>query len=121
MGIVVLKRPDRIYDFGDKIVILECDENQHSSRNCACEQTRMINIGQSFGGLPTYFIRFNPDKYKGGNEIISKRHKLCGDLIQDIKNNRHTLPTCLVSALYLYYDGFNTITDEEWTILHNIE
>lgn len=58
------ERPDRVFDFNDKIVILECDENQHKERNCVCEQTRMINISQSFGGLPVYFIRWNPDKYK---------------------------------------------------------
>lgn len=51
------ERPDRVYDMGDKIVILECDENQHQERSCACEQTRMVNIGQSYGGVPVYFIR----------------------------------------------------------------
>ena len=61
-----LERPDRVYDFGDKIVILECDEHQHRERNCLCEQTRMINIGQSFGGVPVYFIRWNPDNYIPG-------------------------------------------------------
>jgi len=54
------ERPDRVYDFGDKIVILECDEYQHRDRQCLCEQTRMVNIGQSFGGIPVYFIRWNP-------------------------------------------------------------
>ena len=45
-------RPDRIYDFGDKIIVVECDEDQHRGRACVCEQTRMVNIGQSFGGVP---------------------------------------------------------------------
>lgn len=116
------ERPDRVYDFGDKIIILECDEHQHKDRNCACEQIRMINISQSFGGIPTYFIRWNPDNYTPKNkkktqEPITKRHKLCGDLINDIKNNRIELPPALVSAIYLYYDGWESLAEEKWEIL----
>ena len=78
------ERPDRVYDLG--IVILECDENQQQERSCACEQTRMVNIGQSYGGLPVYFIRWNPDAYKPKDakkrqEVIAKGYKLCGDLL----------------------------------------
>ena len=121
-----LERPDRIYDFGDKIVILECDEHQHRHRQCLCEQTRMVNIGQSFGGMPVYFIRWNPDDYCPYNdrknpEIISNRYKLVGDLIRDIKNNKHKLPIGLVSVIYLYYDGWNSITDSKWEVITNYD
>lgn len=122
-GICNNSRPDRIYDFIDKIIILECDENQHSGRNCLCEQTRMINIGQSFGGVPVYFIRWNPDKYKSikTNESITKRHKLCANLIDDIKENKYkSLPLALISAIYLYYDNFVNISSESWIILQEI-
>lgn len=119
------ERPDRIFDFEDKIVILECDENQHKDRNCECEQVRMINISQSFGGLPVYFIRWNPDDYIPKKkdkqmENITKRHKLCGDLITDIKEGRITLPTSFVSVIYLYFDGWSSLTDENWEILTNL-
>jgi hypothetical protein len=108
-GICGKERPDRIFDFGDKIVILECDEHQHRDRACVCEQTRMINIGQSFGGLPIYFIRWNPDDYSPENEgkdpeLLPKRYKLVGDLIQDIQTEKAILPSALVSAIYMYYD-----------------
>lgn len=121
-GICGKERPDRVYDFGDKIIIVECDENQHKERPCECEQLRMINIGQSFGGIPVYFIRWNPDKYKPKNdkkiqEKLSKRHKLCGDLIEDIKNSNIDLSKSLVSAIYLYYDGWSSIVDEKWQSL----
>ena len=117
-----MERPDRVYDFGNKIIILECDEHQHRDRICVCEQTRMINISQSFGGIPVYFIRFNPDKYTSKHteiqeENISKRYKLCGDLIQDIKMERITLPLSLVSAIYLYFDGWSSIDQEKWHII----
>ena len=111
------ERPDRVYDFGKYIVVLECDEYQHRERACECEQTRMINIGQAFGGVPVYFIRWNPDPYKcstGIPELVSKRHKLCGDLITDIRDGKIELPLALVSAIYLYYDGWYSIAEETW-------
>ena len=118
-GICGAERPDRVYDLGDKILVLECDENQHQDRTCLCEQTRMVNIGQTFGGIPVYFIRFNPDDYSPENdrknpEELNKRYKLLGDLICDIKNNKHSMPQHLVSAIYLYYDGWNSLAETEW-------
>jgi hypothetical protein len=111
------ERPDRIYDFDDKIIILECDENQHKQRTCDCEQTRMVNIFNSFGGIPVHFIRWNPDNYKcenGEMEPLSNRHKLCADLIEDIRDNHHKIPEALLSVIYLYYDGWTTFSKEEW-------
>ena len=125
-GICGKERPDRVYDFGDKIVILECDEHQHKDRQCLCEQTRMVNIGQTFGGIPVYFIRWNPDDYSPENdkknpEELTKRHKLARDLIRDIKKNKHNLPKALVSAIYLYYDGWTSLQETDWQVLTNIE
>lgn len=121
-GICGKERPDRVYDFGDKIVILECDEHQHRERACLCEQIRMVNIGNNFGGIPVYFIRWNPDNYSPANsnkrpEPLSKRYKLCGDMINDIKNDRFILPNNLVSAIYLYYDEWSSLADEQWKVL----
>ena len=59
------ERPDRLFELPVRVLIIECDENQHKERACECEQTRMVNIGQSFGGLSVYFIRWNPDNFKG--------------------------------------------------------
>lgn len=121
-GVCGKERPDRIYDLGDKILVLECDEHQHQERACTCEQTRMVNIGQSFGGTPVYFIRWNPDDYSPANsrkkpEDIKKRYKLVGDFIADIKANRATLPDALVSALYMYYDDWSSLAEEEWKVI----
>jgi hypothetical protein len=113
------ERPDRVYDLNDKVIIIECDENQHRERACDCEQTRMVNIGQSYGGTPVYFIRFNPDKFEGKDEDIKKRYKLLASLLKDIQQNRSKkLPqNALVSAIYLYYDDWQGIHNEEWKIL----
>jgi hypothetical protein len=120
------ERPDRVYDFGDKIVILECDEYQHKYRQCVCEQTRMVNLGQSYGGIPVYFIRWNPDDYKQHNtdkkpDTILQRHKLVKDFIKDIKNNKLKLPEALVSAFYMYYDDWDCLNNDNWEIITALE
>ena len=120
------ERPDRVYDFGDKIVILECDEYQHKNMQCVCEQTRMVNLGQSYGGIPVYFIRWNPDDYKQVNttvkpDTILQRHKLVKDFIKDIKGNKLKLPVALVSAFYMYYDGWERLNNENWEIITALE
>jgi hypothetical protein len=120
-GICGKERPDRIYDLGDKVLILECDEHQHRQRACACEQARMVNIGQTFGGLPVYFIRWNPDDYSPAGrkkpEDVKKRYKLVGDLIADLRDNKMNLPKALVSALYMYYDDWSSLAEEEWRVI----
>jgi hypothetical protein len=124
-GMCGRERPDRVFEFEDKIVILECDEHQHKDRQCECEQTRMINIGQSFGGMPVYFIRWNPDTYVPGDirnsEVVSKRHKLVSDYIQSIENGDIPLPNALVSVLYMYYDGWTTLAEAQWITLMSFE
>ena len=125
-GVCGRERPDRVFDLGDKILVLECDEHQHRDRPCLCEQTRMINIAQSFGGIPTYFIRWNPDDYCPQNErkhpeILIKRHKLCGDLIRDIQKGKVVPPPQALSAvIYLYYDEWDGLDSAEWTVLMSI-
>ena len=121
-GICGKERPDRTYDFGDKIVILECDEHQHRERSCVCEQVRMVNIGQSYGGIPVYFIRFNPDNYSPKSERkypeqLQKRYKLLSDLLVSIKSGKTILPIALVSYLYMYYDDWSSLAEEEWKVL----
>lgn len=113
------ERPDRLYDFGDKIVILECDENQHQERSCLCEQTRMINIAQSLGGIPVYFIRWNPDDYTSDKEpeSLKNRYKTLSALIVSIKENRIELPKTLVSAFYMYFDGWTSYKNESWHVI----
>lgn len=121
------ERPDRIFDNGKFVVILECDEHQHKDRACVCEQTRMVNIGQTFGGTPVHFIRFNPDDYAPDDdskipEPIQKRHKLVADLISDILEERVSPPAAgLVNVLYLFYDGWSSLSAEEWKALVSLD
>ena len=104
------ERPDRVYETPEFILIVECDEHQHDDRKCLCEQTRMVNIGQAYGGTAVYFLRWNPDAYtpaKGLEVTLKKRYDVLGDVVRDILEHRMLLPQgVLVSALYLFYDHF---------------
>jgi len=111
------ERPDRVFDFGDKVVIVECDENQHKDRQCACEQTRMVNIGQSLGGVPVCFVRFNPDGYAGGDETLLNRYKLLVSLLSDLRTGVAQVPSALVSVVYLYFDGWQGYEAATWQAL----
>ncbi len=108
------------------MIILECDEHQHRDRTCECEQTRMVNIAQVFGGTPVCFIRFNPDEYSPYDDSqditpINKRYELVGDLIEEIMKNKAKIPAALASVIYLYYDGWSSIVEEEWKVLLQFE
>lgn len=126
-GVCGKERPDFVIDCYKFIIILECDEYQHSDRPKSCEITRMKNIGQSYGGIPVYFIRWNPDNYKPENNIkkkdsINTRQMIVCEYIKSIINNEITLPTdSLVSAIYMYYDGWNNMNDAKWISITKFE
>jgi hypothetical protein len=51
----------------DRVVVVECDEREHSSEAVLCEVTRMLDVAAQHrlrSDLPLHFIRFNPDGYK---------------------------------------------------------
>jgi hypothetical protein len=99
------ERPDFIIECLDKIISLEIDEDQHKSRLCECEQSRMVNLSQAYG-MPTIFIRYNPDKYKIGNKIIepddNKRLKKLKEWISFISKRKLE---GYLEVLYLFYDN----------------
>ena len=107
-----LRRPDFIFDLGSLILIIENDENQHKSRPCECEQTRMIQIYQDYGGVPVHFIRFNPDKYKSNKvaDSLPKRLSFLCDIITKIKKDKIFFTKYPhLSVSYLYYDNYDGI------------
>jgi hypothetical protein len=57
------RRPDLLVDFGDKIIILEIDENKHLNYNIECETKRLNDISLDLNCRPIVLIRFNPDGY----------------------------------------------------------
>ena len=103
-----LERPDVLWDRPDRLVILEIDEEQHKSRPCVCEQTRMMNISQAYGCQKTVWIRYNPDAFKGSeSHKWAQRHKRHEILKSWLKwaLTVDTLPYT-ISVVYLFFDGF---------------
>ena len=111
-------RPDFVFDKNTYIIILEVDENQHQSYACECEQARMINLFQDFGGLPVVFVRFNPDGYTDNND---KRHQYAKyreiRLLKTLNSLMLHQPKELLSVIYLYYngdDGMNKVIEIDY-------
>lgn len=57
------RRPDLLLDLGTQIIIVEVDENKHSSYNSSCEGRRLMEISVDLEHRPIVLIRFNPDAY----------------------------------------------------------
>ncbi len=101
-----LERPDIRIDCGSHILIIEVDEHQHSGRPCECEQTRMVNISQS-NGMPTVFVRYNPDKYKvpKGRSMEGTTKRLA-HLLEWVRYHITSYPTAFLSVRYLFFDFY---------------
>lgn len=64
-------RPDFVIDCVDYFIVLEVDEFAHKSYDKDCEIVRMNNISHSLG-LPTKFLRYNPDNKEFTEEFKEK-------------------------------------------------
>ncbi len=107
------ERADFVFDFGDHIIILEVDENQHKSYPEECEKIRMFNITQSCGGIPVFWIRYNPDDFKVKNakrKCNITQNKREEHLIKWLKWSFQRDMKHLGEVVYLFYDGCNDKT-----------
>ena len=99
-------RPDFFYDLPDRAILVECDEDQHSNYTPGCELRRMLDLHAASGGLPTIFVRFNPDHFELDvtRKIDRKtRHK---SLCSEIRRAMHmpAPPPGTLSVTYMYFD-----------------
>lgn len=101
-------RPDFIFDAGTHFVVVEVDEHQHKCYDADNESLRMMSVQQALG-LPVVFVRYNPDKYRSGDDS-----RLWNDSEREVAliawvKRLWTAPAPLcVEVLYLFYDGFVT-------------
>ena len=109
-----------LFDCYTHFVILEIDENQHSSKACTCEgnQARMVNISQALGS-PIWFIRYNPDNYRIKNgrkrttgDSHSKRHKTLETWLKFCQNKIPVVESDYITLVYLYYDDWLSYGEE---------
>ena len=100
------ERPDFLIDCVTHMLVIEVDEHQHAGNPCECEQMRMVNISQS-NGMPTIFLRYNPDTYKvqKGLKMFSTSQRL-DYLLRWTKHLQQQTPTGYLQVLYLFFDYF---------------
>ena len=109
-------RPDFMFDCGTHYVVLEVDENQHQSHGYECEEVRMINIFQSIG-MPTKFIRYNPDEYKKKNHKVNPSFNQRVKLLTCALNSAFEEPPIgHLSVKYMFYDNTENGTFEAMDI-----
>ncbi len=77
--------PDILFDRHWYFLIVEVDEFQHKSTKYSCEKQRMLNIAAKVG-LPTIFIRYNPDNKDSCLKVLLAEINKYLDL--DIENNK---------------------------------
>ena len=115
------RRPDFAIDCGTHIVIVECDENQHSNikYETSCENKRMMELFMDCGSLPIRFIRFNPDPYF---DSTGKKQRGCFSVSKDTRklvlektSNWLTRKTTLC---HIVSKAIETIPDKEVSITH---
>jgi hypothetical protein len=66
----------------DRVVLVECDEDEHKRETVLCEVTRMLDVAAQHAmknGLPLHFVRFNPDGFAADGRRqtpkMAERHK----------------------------------------------
>src|SRR3989344_3049686 len=107
-------RPDFVLDrAGVFKIVVEVDEQQHSSYPEACECKRMRQIFEDFAGLPVIFVRFNPDVFvdtAGVRQAVAQKARLrcLGKVLHGLRNTE-MLPG-LLCMKQLFYDGCNDET-----------
>jgi hypothetical protein len=116
------ERPDFVFECAGYYCVLEVDEFQHSHYAQECEHIRMINISQSLG-MPTVFIRYNPDKYSVNEKItdisqhdrLEKLKSVLDTFLHLDVQNITTYGYC--SSVYLFYNGYRSNDINPTTLL----
>jgi hypothetical protein len=118
------RRPDIFIDLFNYTIVIECDENQHKSKEYE-EEEREWDIYDDLAKRPIVFIRFNPDSYKDeNNKKINSCFKICKQTgIQIIANKKEftkrltklketiqfhleNKPKKNINIIKLFYDNF---------------
>jgi hypothetical protein len=98
-------RPDFTFEADTHVVIIEVDEHQHASPGYACDNRRMLDVFNAYGGLPVVFLRWNPDAFKlrGQMERRSVKSRLTF-LREQLRIALAETPKHLLSIKRMFYD-----------------
>jgi hypothetical protein len=100
-------RVDFTFEMPSVVVLLECDEKQHSGYIKRCELVRQAEVGLGFGGLPVHWIRYNPHAFKiNGTTRITKRGERESTLLSHLQLVL-TMPDFdhFITVTYICYDN----------------
>jgi len=116
------RRPDVFIDLFNYTIVIECDENQHKSKEYE-EEEREWDIYDDLAKRPIIFIRFNPDSYKDeygkkikscfkickttGIQIVANKKKFNKRLLklkETIEYHLENKPKNNINIIKLYYD-----------------
>jgi hypothetical protein len=89
-------------DLGNRIIIVEVDENKHDGYDCSCENKRLMELSKDVSHRPIVFIRFNPDGYmaEDGQRVsscwkVNKQGILVVSKVAEWKKRKQDLVDCL--------------------------
>ena len=122
-GVCGKERPDFLFEANSKghYVIVEVDEKQHSGNLEACECSRMVNISQSLG-MPTIFIRYNPDEYKVNKQrkdpSHNKRMKTLDLVVRNAMKYKPENLTGFVMMKKLFFNEYNEANCNYYNVLN---
>jgi hypothetical protein len=116
------RRPDMFCHFGNYVIIIEVDENQHTGYDSTCENKRLCELYQDFNFAQLVFIRFNPDSYigeKDGKNVTScfgiDKNRIC-----TIKKGKQIEWNTRLNLLYKTIREYATIIDDADDITKSI-
>jgi very-short-patch-repair endonuclease len=83
-------------------ILLEVDENQHSSYDVLKDNKRTMSIMAEYGEHATLFIRYNPHKYVSDGRVVRSSHATRKSTLRAVISG--CKPVDNFNILYLYYD-----------------
>lgn len=103
-------RVDFTFEMPSGVVLLECDEKQHSEYVKRCELVRQAEVALGYGGLPVHWVRYNPDAFKiNGATRVTKREERESTLLRHLQLAL-TRPDYehFITVTYICYDNPET-------------
>ncbi|KAL4853194.1 hypothetical protein ACK3TF_005809 [Chlorella vulgaris] len=120
-------RPDFTFELPTHVVIVEVDEDQHSTYDQSCEHKRMLDITNSYGGMPVTFLRYNTDGFQIAGATVRRTKKVrLAMLARCLHAALTTVPTNILTIEYLFYNGADVSTyhvspDDPSFVLHPVD
>lgn len=99
-------RPDFTFEVATHVVVLEVDEFEHARPGYECDNRRMLDVYNAYGGMPVVFVRYNPDtpEIDGRRRAMpSQRRK--GLLVSEVCAALRAPPVHPLSIVRVMYSG----------------